>query len=179
MKVMNAETVIYNGIRYLGIQAPFTQIEQWLEANKGKLPCECEIVLKRKKRSTDANAYMWQLADKIADAIGVTKEEVYRAHIHDVGVFTDVAVINKAVQEFCEAWQSNGVGWIAEVQMDCKIEGCKKIRCYKGSSCYDTKQMSRLIDNMVQEAKSLSQHGVYIETLTPDELEQMMQKWGD
>ena len=42
----------------------------------------------------------------------------------------------------------------------------------RGSHTYDTKEMSRLIDGTVQEAK---EHG--IETLPPDELERMMSTW--
>ena len=42
----------------------------------------------------------------------------------------------------------------------------------KGSSEYDTKEMSHFIDGIVAEAKELG-----IETLPPDELESMMKAW--
>ena len=44
----------------------------------------------------------------------------------------------------------------------------------KGSSEYNTAEMSHFIDMVVQEAKELG-----IETLTPDELERMKQAWGN
>lgn len=43
----------------------------------------------------------------------------------------------------------------------------------KGSSEYDTVEMSHFIDRIVEEAKELG-----IETATPDELERMKQEWG-
>ena len=42
----------------------------------------------------------------------------------------------------------------------------------RGSHTYDTKEMSTLIDGVVQEAKELG-----IETMTPDEIERMKAAW--
>lgn len=52
------------------------------------------------------------------------------------------------------------------------IPGYHNIRCFYGSSVYDTKQMARLIDLIVQECQQLD-----IETATPQEMERMMQEW--
>ena len=43
----------------------------------------------------------------------------------------------------------------------------------KGSSEFDTSEMSYFIDQIVEEAQELG-----IETATPDELERMKQEWG-
>ena len=53
-----------------------------------------------------------------------------------------------------------------------KIPGYRNLRCYYGSSTYDTKQMSQLIDNLVQDCKALG-----IETLTPDKLALLTEEW--
>lgn len=173
MMIFNAGIIAKEGKRYLVIDAPFSQIEHWLAANEKKFPCKYEIKEIKKKRSNDANAYMWQLADKIAAAVGITKEEVYRSHIKDVGKFADVEIENRAVKEFIQLWNERGIGWFAEV-IDERSEVKKVVRAYYGSSVYDSAEMARLIDNMVQEAKSLSQHGVYIETMTQDELKRLL-----
>lgn len=173
MMIHNAGIVAKEGKRYLVIDAPFSQIEHWLSANQKKFPCKFEIKEVKKKRSNDANAYMWQLADKIAAAVGITKEEVYQSHIRDVGKFTDLIIDKRAVADFMQAWGNQGVGWFAEV-IDDYSEVQKRVRAYQGSSVYNSAEMARLIDNMVQEAKSLTQYGVYIETLTPDELKKML-----
>lgn len=127
----------------------------------------------REKRSRDANAYMWVLVDKIADKTQTTKEDVYREAVRRVGVFTDVAVVDKAAETLVSGWGKKGIGWFAE-KFDSTLYGCKKVRLYYGSSTYDTKEMSRLIDEIVEEAKSLD-----IETATPDELARMKSTWGE
>ena len=134
----------------------------------GKSPLQAKIQPCRGKRSTDANAYLWVLCDKIAEVIHSTKEEVYRRAIREVGVYSDVAVQNTALSTLIEDWTSRGIGWMAET-FDSKLEGCKRVRLYKGSHLYNTKQMSRLIDYIVQEANDLS-----IETLTDKELNVML-----
>ena len=134
---------------------------------------EYDVTIKkhRKHRSLDAKAYMWVLADKIADVTNSTRDEVYRKAIREVGVFTDVAVSQKATAELVKCWSSKGIGWFTDV-FDSKLENCKRVRLYYGSSSYDTKQMSRLIDDIVQEAKNLN-----IETETPDELARLKATW--
>lgn len=126
----------------------------------------------REKRSQNANSYMWVLADKIADKTQTTKEDVYREAIRRVGVFKDVAVINDAAEWLVNSWQKNGIGWFAE-DFDSTLNGCRKVRLYSGSSTYNTKEMSRLIDEIVEEAKALD-----IETATPDELKRLKEEWG-
>lgn len=133
---------------------------------------EVEIKPKKRKRSLDANAYMWVLCDKIAKVAGTTKEAVYLDTVRDVGVFDYIMVADKAVDAFIEKWKTNGIGWHAEKHHKAKVEGCTVIIAYYGSSTYDTKQMSRLVDMIVQMAKELG-----IETMTPKELEQLKEKW--
>ena len=172
MKCSKAVLTFHDGKPALVLELPHNEIISWLEKYERRLPLDIEIKTKRKNRSLDANAYMWVLCDKIAAEVGITKEEVYREHIHNVGVFADIAIQTDRSNAFIEAFESNGTGWIAERQMDCKLPNCDKIRCYYGSSTYDSKQMSRLIDDLIDTAKELD-----IETLSPDELERMKEAW--
>lgn len=127
----------------------------------------------REKRSLDANAYSWVLLDKLAEATGTTKSEIYRREVRAVGGNTEtVCVREKAVKKLCDGWNKNGIGWQTEV-MDSKIDGCKNVVLYYGSSTFDTRQMSRLIDNIVQDCKELG-----IETLTPQQLDALKEEWG-
>lgn len=121
-----------------------------------------------RKRSLNANSYMWVLCDEIAKIIHSTKEDVYRHAIRAVGVWQDVACTLDGLPTLIDIWTSRGVGWIVDT-FDSKLDGCKRVRLYTGSHKYDTKQMARLIDYIVEEAKSLG-----IETMTPDELSQMI-----
>lgn len=172
MRVSRADMTIYGMRPALVLTMKQEDIQAWLKKYANRLPLDFEIKAIRYPRSRDANAYMWVLCDKIAAEVGITKEEVYREHIHNVGVFADIAIQTDRSDAFIEAFESNGTGWIAERQMDCKLPNCDKIRCYYGSSTYDSKQMSRLIDSVIDTAKDLD-----IETLPPDELERMKEAW--
>jgi hypothetical protein len=130
-----------------------------------------EIKQHRPHRSLDSNAYLWVLCQKIAEAIGGTKEDIYREAVRKAGQFDFVAVSENAADTFIKSWQSKGLGWYAEVS-ESKIKGCKKVMVYHGSSCYDSKAMSHLLDYIVSEAKSLG-----IETIPPHELEAMKRGW--
>jgi hypothetical protein len=138
--------------------------------NEDKL--NIEIKKWRKKRSLDSNAYMWLLAEKIAQKIGTTKIEVYREAIREVGQCEVLPIKNEAVETFINAWQHNGQGWICEIIGKSKIEGYTNVTAYYGSSVYDSMSMSRLVDLIVQEAKQLE-----IETLPPAELESLKNSW--
>lgn len=126
----------------------------------------------KKRRSLDANAYMWVLCDKIAEAIETTKENVYRTAIRQVGVFDDVHLVAPAVETLIAGWEHNGVGWFGETVDD--AAEMKTVRLYYGSSTYDSKQMARLIDEIIVYCKDFG-----IEHLPPDELERMKAAWGE
>lgn len=122
----------------------------------------------RKKRSLDANAYLWVLLDKLSTALRVPKVELYRRMIPDVGgVSETVCVQDAAADRLCAGWEHNGLGWLTE-RFPSKIEGCTNVILYYGSSAYDTRQMTRLLDMVIHECKAQG-----IETLTPEELARM------
>ena len=133
---------------------------------------EYEITKAKKKRSLDANAYFFVLADKIAAATGIPKTEVYRNAIKEIGGNCDVVCVKKeAADALCRGWESHGLGWQTE-RTESKIKGCVNVVLYYGSSQYDVQTMSRLIDNAVQDAKALG-----IETLPPEKLNAMLEAW--
>lgn len=134
---------------------------------------DIEIKIHREKRSLDSNAYLWVLCDKIAQKINSTKIEVYRKAIREVGVFEVLPIKKEAVKRFIENWQHNGIGYLCESTGKSKLEGYENAFAYYGSSSYDSKEMSRLIDYIVEEAKELG-----IETLTPEQLKSMNESWG-
>ena len=137
----------------------------------GKL-LEVEISKQRKKRSLDSNSYLWTLCQKIAEAINSTKELVYQKFIRDVGQFEIVPIKAEAVERWIEVWNSKGLGWFAEVMEDSKLPGYKKVISYYGSSVYNTKEMSVLLDEVVRECKEMG-----IETLPPDEIKALKESW--
>ena len=133
---------------------------------------DCEVTIeikkKRKHRSLDANSYCWILLHKFGEKLGLPKEEVYRQLISDVGSFEIVPVKEVAVEKFCNAWTTHGLGWLTETEPS-KLDGFINVLCYYGSSSYNTKEMSRLIEAIVHECKVQE-----IETMTPQEIAVMI-----
>ena len=115
----------------------------------GDADISVEIKKYHPKRSLDANAYFWVLLDKLSSKINE----------------------DKAIITLCKGWERNGLGWQTET-FPSKIEGCTNVILYYGSSEYDTAQMSRLIDMLVQDCKEQG-----IETMTPDELSRLIGDW--
>lgn len=112
-----------------------------------------EIKEKKEKRSREANAYAWVLLDKLAEKLHIPKEDIYRYLIKNIGGNSEtVCVQNKAVERLCEGWKRKGIGWVTDT-FESKIDGCTNVILYYGSSTYDTAQMHRLIELIVQECK--------------------------
>ena len=124
-----------------------------------------KVTKQRKKRSLDSNAYFWILVDKLSQRLNLPKEDIYRNAIRNIGGVSEVVCVrNEAVEKLCSGWSKNGLGWSTDT-MPSKIDGCTNVVLYYGSSTYNQEQMTRLIDNIVQDCKAVG-----IETLTPIEL---------
>ena len=139
-------------------------------ANEEKL--SIKLAKYRERRSNDANAYCWVLIGKLAEKLGIPRDEIYRNAIKQIGGnYEVVCVMDDAVDKLCRSWRRNGLGWHTDT-MPSKIKGCTNVMLYYGSSTYDTAQMSRLIENIVEACKEQG-----IETRTPDELANMLSLW--
>lgn len=131
-----------------------------------------EIKPARKHRSLTANGYAWALIDQIAEKTGVRKSEVYRNAIREIGgVSETVCVIDRAVERLRASWEKNGMGWQTDT-MPSKLPGCTNVILYYGSSVFDSKQFSHLLDLLIQDAEALG-----IPTITDKEAEKLIGKW--
>ena len=128
-----------------------------------------EVKKKRKKRSLNANAYFWQLVNKVAQKLNCSDQDVYRQLVKDYGVSTTLMVRDEAKEAFIRAWTEgkDSSGWFVEDL------GHEVLKAYSGTSTYNTKEMSRIIDGLVEECRELN-----IETLSEDELTHMKTLWG-
>lgn len=127
-----------------------------------------ELKKKRQRRSLSANAYFWQLVNKVAVKLNSSDQDVYRNLVKDFGVSTTLRVRDEAKEAFIRAWTAgkDSSGWFVEDL------GHEVVRAYSGTSTYSTKEMSRIIDGLVEECKALN-----IETMTPDELAHLKSTW--
>lgn len=124
-----------------------------------------KVTKHRNKRSLDANAYYWLILGKIADAMKVDKEELHRDYLKHYGVITQAMLPTKEVKGLFKYYDLDGIK---------EVNGNRFYiyKVYTPSSEMNTKEMSRLIDGIVEEAKAIG-----IETMTPDELRILKEEW--
>lgn len=135
---------------------------------------DLDVVLKqhREKRSLNANAMCWGLLSKLADAFGETKEMLYLGYVRNCGPYKDFELTESEAKTFCVAWERLGTGWPTE-QVDYTPDGNRVvIRAYYGSSTYNKRQMSRLLDLIVDDCKAQG-----IETMSERELSLLKENW--
>lgn len=156
----------------LVLQTTHSEALQFAQENDPFKQGEFDIIRRRKRRSLGANAYMWALCSEIADAVGLSKEEVYRRNIREGGEYTPLSIKAAVVEEFSRIWEAKGVGWFCDVVDDSNHPDFKLVFAYHGSSVYDTRQMSRLIDRVKADAESVG-----VVTLPPEQIAAMMEEW--
>ena len=132
-----------------------------------------EIKKWRKKRSLDANAYLWVLCTAIAEKRECSKEEVYEEMLQHYGCFYqdengDYIVIT--LRADIDTSKIDGHWKFFKQSEDGRFKSYLMI---KGSSQYDSCEMAKFLDLVIQDAK---QEG--IETATPNEIERMKALWG-
>lgn len=117
-----------------------------------------EIKRYRERRSLTANAYCWVLCQRIAEELSkhgqyISKEEVYRKAVRDCQMFDYVMVKGYAAESFQRRWNASGVGWQA-VELTKKDDNVV-FMVFQGSSVYNTEEMGRLIECLIDEANQL------------------------
>lgn len=122
----------------------------------------------KEKRSLNANAYCWKLLTEIANVVRSSKDEVYLEMLKRYGqremisVLADIPISNYI--KYCEE--------AGEGTVNGKL--FKHYFVFKGSSEFDTKEMSIFIDGVVSEAKGLG-----IQTETPEQIANLKSLWGE
>lgn len=133
-----------------------------------------EIKKASKHRSLSANNYAWVLIDQIAAKTGIPETEVYRSAIREIGGISDFyGMKEEAYEAFCELWTAGHEGRQVVLIPGSSKPGWVNVRAYKGSSDFNSAQMARLIDSLVQDAESLG-----IPTVPDSEVERMVSRWG-
>lgn len=150
------------------------EIEAGLLKLKGK---QLDITAKqhREKRSINANAYFHLLVGKIAGELGRTTTYIKNQLIGDYGqlLIMDDDVVSIKTQLAPDIMQEQS--HLHTKYIGSKTENEKQLyfyHVYRGSSTYNTKEMSLLIDGTVETAKELG-----IDTMTPAELEKIKSLW--
>lgn len=119
----------------------------------------------REKRSLSANAYYWVILSAMAQALDTSKEELHEEMLRRYGTeyqdekgFIEIKIpIGTNINKIPGHWRFSRKEWPQDVYI-----------LLKGSSDYDTKEMSHLLDMTIEEAKELG-----IDTMTPEELSRL------
>lgn len=130
---------------------------------------DIEIKEHTKKRSLSMNAYCWVLCDKIAQKVGNTKDNIYDMMIKRVAPFIIYPcweeILEDLLAEF-DHYEVINARYHKDGRAICDI------KIYRGSSRMNSKEMARLLDEIISECKLQN-----IETDTPEQLAEMKSKW--
>lgn len=140
------------------------QISQYLwQLEDNKL---YELKEYKEKRSINANNYVWKLITEIGNKLRKSKEEVYLQMLKDYGQQEMVSILSSINPKgFFKYYQVIGSSTLNGKEFT-------HYKIFKGTSEYDTKEMSIFIDGVVQEAEQLG-----IETKPPEEIERLKRMW--
>jgi len=128
-----------------------------------------EIKPFKKKRSLDANAALWQILNMMAAKLDTTKDELYIEMLDRYGVFTHIVVKPNVSERVKKEWRT--VRELGLIKVNGK-EGMQ-LQCYFGSSTYNTKEFSTLLDGVISEAKELD-----IDFISKEDRNLMIEQWG-
>jgi hypothetical protein len=125
-----------------------------------------EIKEYKEKRSLNANNYYWQLVTELGNVLRTDKEDLHFELLRKYGQCEMISVVADVdmkdyLKYYTEAGESilNGKTF-------------KHYKVYKGSSEMNKKEMSILINGLVEEC-----HIQGIETKTPAEINSLLERW--
>lgn len=140
--------------------------------NENKL--NVELKKYRKTRSLDANSYFWKMLSELCELAEIDTVEEYKRRVKELGIFKQFRIQTEDVKTFEKVWTDRGIAWFCEIA-DTEYLGnieFKIINAYYGSSSFNSKQMSRLIDGVVQDCKIYG-----IETKPQQEIDSLLKEW--
>lgn len=128
------------------------------------------------KRSLDANSYYWKLLGELARALDTSNEEMHNMLLQSYGTL-DADEEGNCIVRFLpesEDYQRYRHEHYMPTGETITYDGMRFCKFYriKGSSQYNSREMSRLIDGLIYECKNME-----IETIPPKDLERMMKAY--
>lgn len=118
-----------------------------------------EIKECKSKRSRSQNNYAWELITQIGNVLRKSKEEIYFQMLKDYGQSEIVSMLSSIDPKgYFKYYEAIGTGIVNDKEFT-------HYKIFKGSSEFDTKEMSIFIDGIIQEAEQLG-----IMTMTKEEI---------
>jgi hypothetical protein len=145
-----------------------------LEEIENASELDLEVNKHIEKRRKNANNYFWTMLQKICELQELDTIEEYKKRVKELGIFRQFKIMTEQVKTFKKVWEDKGIAWFCEIA-DTEYIGdteFKIINAYYGSSSFNKKQMSRLIDNLVQDCQAVG-----IETKSENEIKSLIEMW--
>lgn len=144
---------------------PFAEVQELQQ--EGKL--NIDVKKYRKKRSLNANGLLWLCIGQIASELRTDKWSIYLQMLKRYGKYTYICVKPSVVEAVKAQWRE------CEEIGEIDINGQKSVQmlCYFGSSTYNTKEFSILLDGVISEMKEIG-----LRTPSEKEIERVMEKYG-
>lgn len=110
-----------------------------------------EVLEYHPKRSLNANGLLWACLGEIATALRSDKWSIYLQMLKRYGKYTYICVKPHVVEAVKKQWREcEEIGTI-----DIDGQQAVQLLCYFGSSTYDSKEFSVLLDGVISEMKEL------------------------
>lgn len=110
-------------------------------------PLEINADIKRNRRSNDANRLLWECLKELSIKRKEDNWELYLEMLRKYGVYTYACIRPNAVESFKKRWRE-----VQEVgTVNINGEEATQLLCFYGSSTYDSKEFSRLLDGVIEE----------------------------
>lgn len=143
------------------IQANAEDVEKYADKE-----LDITFVRHRKKRSMDANAMLWACLGEMARALKSDPWDVYLYMLERYGKFTHILVKPEAVESVKAMWR--------ETKVVGERNGMIQMLCYFGSSTYNTKEFSYLLDGVISEMKEM-----HLETPPSEDMRRILEEMNE
>ena len=131
---------------YFEVQAEPEDLEKYSD-----IDLDISFSKHRNRRSLDANACLWACLGEIAKALDTDNWSVYLYMLERYGKYTYILVKPEAIEAIRDQWRETKV--IGDTTLD--GEPMKQVLCFFGSSTYDSKEFSRLLDGVIGEMREM------------------------
>ncbi len=132
---------------------------------------EVNITVKRKKRSLTANSALWAMLQDLAVALKTSAWELYLDALRRYGFCEDIAILEEAAPRLAAVYRI--VEPTGDVIYDSGYGKLIVYRCWRGSSTYNSKEFSHLLDMVIQDAK---ENGV--DFISEADRALLLEEWG-
>ena len=122
----------------------------------------------RNKRGRDANACLWWCLSRIAKALTSDTWAIYLQMLKRYGVFETVTVSVDALENLQSKWRESEIVGSRIVNRRLYVD----VNLYFGSSTYDTREVSHLLNGVISEMKEMG-----LETPLPEETRDALERW--